>query len=168
MRMCKKNYHSFANRENWVKWQWHHWKLFISPLPIYPGDARFCSPTPLDWCSNRSCAGSFEQPVHQKSGACNIQIHPSTKISFLVRHTYMYVHMHKITHQVNFANLPVINLLYLSNLLTTHSPFTISYQGHPRLVRALAAMYGQLMKREIDPMNEVCTLECRVALKGIP
>lgn len=28
-------------------------------------------------------------------------------------------------------------------------------QGHPRLVNALAKMYGKLYDREIDPMNEV-------------
>lgn len=27
-------------------------------------------------------------------------------------------------------------------------------QGHPRLVKALAALYSQLTEREIDPMNE--------------
>ena len=28
-------------------------------------------------------------------------------------------------------------------------------QGHPRLVNALAKMYGKIYDREIDPMNEV-------------
>ena len=28
-------------------------------------------------------------------------------------------------------------------------------QGHPRLVNALAKMYGKVYSREIDPMNEV-------------
>ena len=30
-------------------------------------------------------------------------------------------------------------------------------QGHPRLVKALAKMYGKLYDREIDPMSEVST-----------
>ena len=30
-------------------------------------------------------------------------------------------------------------------------------QGHPRLVNTLANMYGKLMARKIDPMNEVYT-----------
>ena len=30
-------------------------------------------------------------------------------------------------------------------------------QGHPRLVNALAKMYGKLYDRKIDPMSEVST-----------
>ena len=42
----------------------------------------------------------------------------------------------------------------------------VDWQGHPRLVNALAKLYSPLHGREIDPMNEV--LYCYVHVRSQP